>query len=70
MSRRARSRPDKRAIVYYTGEAMDIEAAFARLTAERKDSRESEPESITLKTGQRIDTRADWSFPTNSEGAV
>lgn len=70
MSNRARNRPDKRAITYFDGDAHDIEAAFARLTAERKDSRESEPESITLKTGQRIDTRADWSFPTNSEGAT
>lgn len=69
-SRRSRSRPDKRAITYHAGDAPDIEAAFARLTAERKERREPEPEVITLKTGHRIDTRADWNFPTNSEGAV
>lgn len=69
MSRRARNRPDKRAITYYTGDAPDIEAAFARLTAERP-KQETEDQTMHLKDGSAIDKRQPWSFPTNSEGAV
>lgn len=70
MSRRARSRPDKRAIVYYTGEATDIEAAFAKLTAERGEKQEPEDRLLHLKNGGAIDKRQPWSFPTNSKGAT
>lgn len=69
MSRRARTRPDKRAITYFDGDAPDIEAAFARLTAERP-KQETEDRTLHLKDGSAIDKRRPWSFPTNSEGAV
>lgn len=69
MSRRARTRPDKRAITYFDGDAPDIEAAFARLTAERP-KQETEDQTLHLKDGSAIDKRRPWSFPTNSEGAV
>lgn len=69
MSRRARTRPDKRAITYFDGDAPDIEAAFARLTAERP-KQETEDHTLHLKDGSAIDKRRPWSFPTNSEGAA
>lgn len=61
MSRRARNRPDKRSL-YYTGDAPDIEAAFARLTAERP-KQETEDQTRHLKDGSAIDKRRPWSFP-------
>lgn len=60
MSNRARNRPDKRAITYYTGDAPDIDAAFARLTAERGEKQEPEPGALQLKDG---DTKEWWRLP-------
>lgn len=59
-SRRARSRPDKRA-VDFDGPAPDIERAFEKLTAERK--REDGDDPITLKTGETLDLRGPWVIP-------
>lgn len=72
MSRRARARAgtDKRAISYFTGDAPDIDAAFARLTAERGEKQEPEDRLLHLKNGGAIDKRRPWSFPTNSEGVT
>lgn len=63
MSRRARTRPDKRAITYFDGDAHDIEAAFARLTAERREKQEPEPGALQLKDGTTVDTKEWWRLP-------
>ena len=63
MSRRARARPDKRAITYFDGDAPDIDAAFARLTAERGEKQEPEPGALQLKDGTTVDTKEWWRLP-------
>lgn len=63
MSRRSRNRQDKRAIAYYTGDAPDIDAAFARLTAERREKQEPEPGALQLKDGTTVDTKEWWRLP-------
>lgn len=64
MSRRARARAftDKRAITYFDGDAPDIEAAFARLTAERP-KQETEDQTLHLKDGSAMDKREPWHLP-------
>ncbi len=59
-SRRARTRPDKRAITYHDGEAPDIERAFQKLTAERKPVEEP---TLTLRDGSVVDLREPWKVP-------
>lgn len=63
-SRRSRNRPDRRA-VNFDGPAPDIEAAFAKLTAERKQREEGgdEGDTITTKDGSTVDLRAPWPMP-------
>lgn len=60
-SRRSRNRPDKRA-VDFDGPAPDIEAAFAKLTAERKP-REDDDSPITLEDGSVVDLAKPWAMP-------
>ena len=64
MSRRARIRLDRRAIDF-DGPAPDIEAAFAKLTAERsqRDEGGDEGEAIATKDGSTVDLRAPWPMP-------
>lgn len=64
MSRRARNRQDRRA-VNFDGPAPDIEAAFAKLTAERvqRDEGGDEGETITTKDGSVLDLRKPWPMP-------
>lgn len=64
MSRRARNRLDRRAIDF-DGPAPDIEAAFAKLTAERKQREDGgdEGDTITTKDGSTVDLRAPWALP-------
>lgn len=64
MSRRARNRPDRRA-VNFDSPAPDIEAAFAKLTAERKPLEEvgDEGDTITTNDGRTVDLRAPWQLP-------
>ena len=64
MSRRLRTRLDRRSIDF-DGPAPDIEAAFAKLTAERKQREEGgdEGDTITTKDGSTVDLRAPWRVP-------
>lgn len=66
MSRRARSRLDKRE-VRFDVDAPDIERAFARLTAERRDTCGDEGTSLTLKDGSTVDLAAPWPLPTTTQ---
>lgn len=63
MSRRARNCPDKRELArtVHSVDTDDLDMLMASAWADP----EPEPEAITLKTGQRIDTRAEWTMPTD-----
>lgn len=68
MSRRARNRTDRRA-VNFDGPAPDIEAAFAKLTAERQPLEQGgdEGDTITTQDGATVDLRAPWPMPGDAQ---
>lgn len=64
MSRRARNRTNRR-VVNFDGPAPDIEAAFAKLTAERQPREDvgDEGDTITTKDGTTVDLCNPWPMP-------
>lgn len=67
MSRRARNRPDKRELArtVHSVDSHDLDMDLAAACVEHDPPAKDEDEAITTTTGQRIDVRADWRFPTN-----